>query len=60
MLPFARRSSLGKALIMAAPAAAAAQLSHIQGVRLGSELELVAPTVLRVCADPIADGMKQE
>jgi len=57
MSPFGSRSLWGKALIMAAFAAAATQLSatqlsHAQGVRLDSELELVDPNVLRVFADP--------
>jgi len=33
-------------------AATGAHLSHAQGVRLDSELELIDPKVLRICADP--------
>ena len=52
MAQFCRRSISAKLVILAAFAASVAQLSHAQGVRFDSELELVDPNVLRVCADP--------
>jgi quinoprotein dehydrogenase-associated probable ABC transporter substrate-binding protein len=52
MAIFCSRSILGLAMIAVAFTTGAAQLSQAQGVRLDSELELVDPKVLRVCADP--------
>jgi quinoprotein dehydrogenase-associated probable ABC transporter substrate-binding protein len=50
--PFCKRWIWDKAVILVALVTTATQLSYAQGVRLDSELELVDPKVLRVCADP--------
>ena len=46
------RSIWAPAIIAMAFATGAMQMSRAQGVRLDTELELVDPKVLRVCADP--------
>ena len=51
MKPHLRRRWMNTAIILAL-AATGAHLSHAQGVRLDSELELIDPKVLRICADP--------
>jgi quinoprotein dehydrogenase-associated probable ABC transporter substrate-binding protein len=50
--PFCRGWIWAKAVILAVLAAGVTQLSHAQGTRLDSALELVDPKALRVCADP--------
>jgi quinoprotein dehydrogenase-associated probable ABC transporter substrate-binding protein len=54
MAPSCQRSVWAAALMSAALAAGASQPphAHAQGVRFDTELELIDPKVLRVCADP--------
>jgi quinoprotein dehydrogenase-associated probable ABC transporter substrate-binding protein len=52
MAPFRKPATWGKAMLVVAFAAGAAQSLSAQGAGLDSELELIDPKVLRVCADP--------
>ncbi len=47
-----KRFGWGKAIIIIALAGGATHFAYAQGVRFDTELELVDPKVLRVCADP--------